>query len=349
VSRPRSVTGKILAAATLFFVVYSPSSLANTGKFGNHALLKGRHAHVGVRPNGAFGTSNTFPAASTDATDIAAVSNDNVAGCLGFVVDRNSLDFGAGAQVDGDYFCPGTPFEGWALSVGGVDHRNNDSTNNCAGSIAVANFNVLVANRHAAEWNSTGACLGLNVRQVYSLADDGQSLRMQVTLTNNSGGDLNAVRYARIVDPDNQTGAAGGGPISNSTNTIDGQGVNARVRSGFPSGAVLALISTDARAKAGRLTAGLGTTSTADDLIDQQNNFTQTGSATADAGIGLGIDVGTLVNGTSTTFTIEYALTADAAGVSQASPVPLMSPPLLLLFASLLGGLGLVYQRKRAT
>ena len=314
---------------------------------GGHALLKGRHAHVGIRPNGAFGTSNTFPAANTDATLIAAVANENSAGCLGFVVDRNRSDFAAGTQVDGDFFCPGTPFEGWALSVGGADTRNNHSVTQCAGAIAAADFNGLVANRHAAEWNSAAACLGLDVRQVYSIADDGQSLRMQVTLSNNTGGDLAGVRYARIVDPDNQTGAANGAAISASTNTVDGQGVNARVRATFPSGALMALISTDARARAGRLTSGLGTTNTADDLIDQQNNFTQTGSATQDTGIGLGIDVGTLVAGASTTFTIEYALTADAAGVSQASPIPLMSPPLLLLFASLLGGIGALYQRKR--
>lgn len=330
-------------------MLWAPETFATTQKYGNHALLKGQHAQVGIRPNGAFGTSNTFPAATTDATDIAAVSDDNVAGCLGFIVSRNRNGFGAGAQVDGDYFCPGTPFEGWALSVGSTDHRNNHNTANCAGSIAVANFNVLVANRHAAEWNSTAACLGLDVRQVYSLADDGQSLRMEVTLTNNSGGALNAIRYARVVDPDNATGAAAapvGGSITNSTNTVDGQGVNARVRATFPSGAVLALISSDARARAGRLTAGLGNSTTADDVIDEQNNFTQAGSATQDTGIGLGIDVGTLANGASTTFTIEYALTADAAGTS-AAPVPLLSPPLLLLFASLLGGLGVFYQRKR--
>jgi hypothetical protein len=80
----------------------------------SQGFLQGQYVEVGVRASGAFGS-----------TSVPSGFHSNVANCLGFRVDRQKNGWGStvGASApftnidDGDYFCPGTPFEGWGLQV----------------------------------------------------------------------------------------------------------------------------------------------------------------------------------------------------------------------------------------
>ena len=114
------------------------------------------------------------------------------------------------------------------------------------GSLVVGNSTT----RHSVTWTSAAPYNGVSVEQVYSVADDGQTLRMVTTLTNTTGSPITGISYAREVDPDNATGsAAGAGGVNTftSTDTVVGQGANAQVKAEFASGALIALISTDPR------------------------------------------------------------------------------------------------------
>jgi hypothetical protein len=196
-----------VAIATAFLVV--AEAYATTQISGGHAFFKGQHAEVGVRPNGAFGSTST---GLTTALQAIFNENSNSPACLGFVVSRNKNGWDrsvAGVQVDGDFFCPGTPFEAWTLTVGANTALNSDSSPGISGSLG----SLVVGdstNRHSVTWTSDSAYNGVTVQHVYSLADDGQTLRMVTTLTNTSGSPISDVKYARVLDPDNATGTAAG-------------------------------------------------------------------------------------------------------------------------------------------
>ena len=67
-----------------------------------NAFLQGSFAEVGVRRNGAFGSNQTPPTGF----------NHNVGSCLGFRVDRSKDGWFTSTTDDGDFFCPGSPYEG---------------------------------------------------------------------------------------------------------------------------------------------------------------------------------------------------------------------------------------------
>lgn len=276
---------------------------ATTQISGGQAFLQGQHTEIGVRANGAFGS-----------TSVPSGFHGNTGSCLGFITSRNKDGWGAGAQIDGDFFCPGSPYEAWSLTVAGNTATNSDGATGIAGSLG----SLVVGDattRHSVTWTSAAPYNGISVEHVYSIADTGQALLLQTTLTNTTGSPITGIQFARIFDPDNATGNAGSLTFT-STNEVVGQGTSAQVKSTFPSGALIALISSDSRATAAYRTSG---------AISANAIITGTGwsngvgtSVTADSRTGLAIDVGTLAGGASTSFTIQYALTPDAATAAAA-------------------------------
>ena len=316
------------AAAIACALMSGLPALAQTQILSSQAFLKGQNAQVGVRPNGAFGS-----------TSVPAGFANNVGSCLGFVVSRDSNGFGGGNQIDGDFFCPGSPFEGWALTVNGTTGLNSDGATDIAGGVGTL---VVGPPTHSVTWTSAAPFNGISVAQTYSISDTGQTLNISVTLTNTTGATINGVQYGRFVDPDNHTQ-----PLDpyTSTNTIIGQGASAQVRSTFPNGALIALSSTDPRATVAFKTGGLITPA----AVIAGTGWTNTLNATntADTQTGLAIDVGSIAAGASETFTLSYPLTAAAAGASP-TPVPTMSNwAMILLGLILAGGAALYIQRRQ--
>ena len=74
--------------------------ITNTQISNGQGFLQGEFAEVGVRVNGAFGS-----------TSVPSGFHANPTTCLGFRVDREMDGWGSTTD-DGDYFCPGSPFEG---------------------------------------------------------------------------------------------------------------------------------------------------------------------------------------------------------------------------------------------
>ncbi len=86
----------------------------NTQISNGQGFLQGQFAQVGVRANGAFGS-----------TSVPSGFNQNPANCLGFRVDREMDGWGVTTD-DGDFFCPGSPFEGWQMKVAGSVGKNDN-------------------------------------------------------------------------------------------------------------------------------------------------------------------------------------------------------------------------------
>lgn len=290
---------------------------------GGEGFLQGKYVEIGVRNNGAFGSSGTIPTGF----------HSNTSPCLGFRVDRQKNGWGAvvGSSPsftnidDGDYFCPGTQYEGWALKVGSnATDFNNHAATAIAGS--VSNF-VNSDTEQKVDWNATSARYGISVSQTSIVPNDGQSLYVDITLTNTTASAITDIYYLRGFDPDNGTGSTAGASTSTSYNTIvsrGGVGASAEVKSTFDSGAQVSLRSTDERA---RVAAGTGLSCCTPTEADPVAVWGATGSwnlalgstTNGDNQVALSIKIPSLAAGTSTTFRVSYVLTAADANSPSAT------------------------------
>ena len=283
----------------------------------SQGFLQGKYVEVGVRANGAFGSS-TIPASF----------HGTVPSCLGFRVDRQKNGWGAtvGASApftnidDGDYFCPGTQYEGWALKVGGASATFNNHSS--SGILGTVNNLVTTGSDQRVDWTASSSSSGILVKQTAVVPNDGQSLHVDVTLTNTSGSSISNVYYLRGYDPDNSTGnVSGTSSVATSTNTVTvrgGAGVSAEVKSTFDSGAQVLLRSTDSRARAGTVNNGdccTPTTAVPDTVWNSTSPWAQAvGSPTVgDQQVAVSVKVDSLAAGGVTTFRISYVLTAEDA------------------------------------
>lgn len=292
----------------------TPSSRTQTAS--SQAFLQGAYVEVGVRDNGAFGSS-TIPSGF----------HGTVGGCLGFRVDRQKNGWGAtvGASApftnieDGDYFCPGTQYEGWALQV----NTNSATFNSHAGtgiSGSVANA-INGASEQSSEWNSASASNGISVKQIASVPNVGQSLHVDVTLTNSTGSTINNIYYLRGFDPDNSTGSTSGtGSVAqsiNKINSVGGVGSVAELQATFDSGALVMMRSTDSRARASIRTSDCcsPTVAVPKTVWDGSADWIKTTDALSsrDAQVAISFKIDSLAAGASTTFRVSYVLSANDA------------------------------------
>lgn len=323
---PRSACATVTFATTLAAliapIVAGMPAAASTGSQikSEEAFLQGTYVEVGIRKNGAFGAGGSVP---TDGVTFHPQEGTK----LGFVVDRDKDGWGTG-PIDGDFFVPGSPYEGWGISVGANTAFNTDGGTGIAGSLGSLSTSSGV---QSVTWTADAAYQGIDVTQVYEVPDSDQLLRMRVTLTNSTGAAIDDIYYSRGVDPDNSNDA----DTFTSTNTVvaqPGDGGAAIVRAVFSEGAQFALFSADSRARAARSTSGFPRTYTIPDAWAGSSQFAVEvdSSDTRDAGMNLTVKIGTLAAGASTTFTLSYLLSAEAVdeAVSEASaPAPAPSAP----------------------
>jgi hypothetical protein len=142
---------------TLNFFTFTNIQPASAGAqiVANEGFLQGLYAEVGIRANGAFGSSSVpsgFHATNSP--------------CIGFRVDRSKDGWGNTID-DGDFFCPGSPYEDWALSVGGSSFNANS---NSATTIPGANSNATTSGTtHSVTWTSTSNLSGVAVQIINSM------------------------------------------------------------------------------------------------------------------------------------------------------------------------------------
>lgn len=292
----------------------TPNSLTQLAS--SQAFLQGSYVEVGVRANGAFGSS-TIPAGF----------HGTVGTCLGFRVDRQKNGWGStvGASApftnidDGDYFCPGTQYEGWGLQVDTNSPTfNNHSATGITGTVINA---VNGDSSQSSEWNAASPSNGITVKQIASVPNVGQSLHVDVTLTNNSGSTINNIYYVRGFDPDNSTGSANGlssvAASINKINSVGGPDSVAELQATFDSGALVMMRSTDSRARASIRTSDCCSPALAvpKTVWDGSAEWIKTTDAltSRDAQVAISFKIDSLAAGSSTTFRVSYVLSANEA------------------------------------
>jgi hypothetical protein len=305
-------------------------------------FLQGNYVEVGIGGNGHFGSTGSAPDGyhPRDSDGGEGPGDRSSSGRLGFISDRDRDGWGTGYD-DGDFFIPGTPFEGFGLEVGQSWLFNDHETTDIPGTTGsvIENDN---GNSHV--WTSVDLSNGLKLTQTSSVPISGQRLDVTVTLENTSNTDVDDIYYSRQVDPDNSVDSGCG---FQTDNTIVAQGdssdgvslvsatTNDSCRSDYEesrdpsSGSYLGLISTDSRSRVGLENFGFfakpasafyqGGNFCARDSSDEEdedcNSVTiEPGSFVSDdSGIGISFDVGTILSGDTTTLTFSYILSPEQA------------------------------------
>ncbi len=220
-----------------------------------NAFLQGQYAEVGVRRNGAFGSNQVPPTGF----------HHNVGNCLGFRVDRSFDGWDQTSTDDGDFFCPGSPYEGWSIKVTDSGTAFNEcDTNQGSGFLGTFDNLTTADGAQSVRWTSdtnytsssrgTSGSAGVQVVQVSSVPDNSQVLHVDITLTNTTASSLSNIYYARSFDPDNYTASG----VYTSTNTVIGQGTSSEVKSTWTNGSLIMMKSTDSRSRAARRDSGFG-------------------------------------------------------------------------------------------
>jgi hypothetical protein len=320
----KTLTFSLLTVALVVGVVgpseepaWATSDQATSVNEGTDAFLAGMYVEAGVKENGSFGSSSAAP---------AGFHPQGVAG-IGFVAVRDTAQpswsaASAASLVDGDFFLPGSPYEGWALKVGAVLGSNNDGATAIAGSLGSVTNATGTSGDNTVTWSSSAPFEGVNIVKTYSLPQAGQRVDVTVTLTNPSTtATITDIYYGRGVDPDDGNSAD---PFT-STNTVVSQinegGSSSRVSAAFTRGSQIFLDSTDTRSRVARENGTFSASFDPQAVWAGSGSFvgTVSNSAVEDAGINLAVKVDSLGPLASTSFTFSYLLTASAAGGGSSS------------------------------
>ncbi|MDI9319878.1 MAG: PKD domain-containing protein [Phycisphaerales bacterium] len=233
-----------LALVGLFAIAanksYAQLSLPN-------AFIKADHVEVGVSVTGAYGACSALSG-----------YHNNVGTNLGFVSDPDKdgwlVSAPGSANYMGDYFVPGSPYEGWDMEVNGTvyRYRNCPSAGTCPGSYCANVSYTATATDQTTIWNGT---LGnLSIVQKTVVRKTKLYFVAYIDITNTGATIANGVYYFRGLDPDNdQPWTLGGFPTDNRVvfqpNSLSKKCLVTANGRGYPAQAYLGLGTKDCRAK----------------------------------------------------------------------------------------------------
>ena len=181
-----------------------------------NAFLQGNYVEVGISPTGSYGTSVQAPSGYHPHGGMSGSTYNPCSGTgtgqrLGFVADPAMDGWAVGSPAYmGDYFLPGSPFEGWEIQVNSSRSQQfnltaGGFTGSCTGTnIAYSATGSTVSSTWQGNYDS------LQITQVTSLDTSALFFKMSITLTNLSVLGVDNIYYFRSLDPDNDQSWLGG-------------------------------------------------------------------------------------------------------------------------------------------
>src|SRR6185437_11553504 len=126
----KALVSPVKAIIVLVLTLFTQQAIAQLDTC--NGFLAGNYIEVGVAPNFGFGsTINTPPGyyprpvvggGTNSFWNICETSCNALGANLGFVADPDKDGWIVGSPAYyGDYFLPGTPQEGWAIEIGGIE------------------------------------------------------------------------------------------------------------------------------------------------------------------------------------------------------------------------------------
>ncbi len=228
---------------SFLFILLISSFQGNAQLVAGNAFLQGSYIRLGLAPNAAFGsTTNPDPGFLPPGADLRNSPACNL-GKLGFVADvgRDGWTTGTPAYM-GEYFLAGTPEEGWAITLNGVDYNNNrnPATIIPAGDICNGGTSMTgsftsfldLSDRQVVVWE--GSINGLNIIKKITLPKNKLYFITEIKLVNTTAAVMTDVYYMRNVDPDNEVVPTGSfvtnnridyqNPVSNNKALVSAKG-----------------------------------------------------------------------------------------------------------------------------
>lgn len=207
--------------ATIFLLCGAGISQAQM--VGGSVFLRGQYVEVGIGHLGYYGSDTAAPAG------YHSHCGCTTANAIGFVADPLMTGWDTtttGSHYMGDYFLPGSPFEGWELQADGMRCQAYNSgpfttafvysggMPACTGSnVSYATSGSIVSGT----WQ--GSIDSITLTQVTTLDTNAMYFTVDVTLTNTASLPKNNIYYFRSLDPDNdETWPGGGFPTGNEVN-----------------------------------------------------------------------------------------------------------------------------------
>lgn len=297
--REGGIRRQLLAASVLACIFSVVSVAANA----TPTVIQDGHVQAGVSDYGTLGSDDTNPP--------------------GLLYDPT----GTGNYGNNDFLTPGTPFEGFYITMDGGDLNycsNNDG--NCSSFAQVSPASI---NGTTSTWTATTTDGALTVTNLYTLTTvNGKStITITTTLQNNSGVTMNGIQFLRTLDPDPDFNTFGdfetnNTVVSNDSACAAGQSTNETVCISY----------------SGPLTHKAGVSDTDDWDTNPADWLAGQNGGNGDFSIGMGFDLGDLVNGDVITFTYDYGVGTTLASAGGGGSVP--EPSGLAMFG--LGALGLL-------
>ena len=221
----RQIIGASLLAALL-----STTALADTSSMSTTAtgmgILENDYVRAGVNgTSGTFGSGGgTRPGLQYDSTGTGTFPGDS---------------------EQGDYLTPGSPFDGFAISIDGTNSKNNNS-----GSNAWTDADGLTDGDGTLTWTGTNSAhSGWEIENTYSLGTTSEYIDITTGIT--VGSDTTDLYFGRYIDPDAMPEAGD----TSATDNVLGYGVIPDSNVAFSEATVsryaLGLYSTDSNVDAG--------------------------------------------------------------------------------------------------
>ena len=218
------IRGAILAA------LLSTTALADTssmnGSVAGMGILENDYVKAGVNgTSGTFGSGGgTRPGLQYDSTGTGTFPGDS---------------------EQGDYLTPGSPFDGFAISIDGTNSKNNNS-----GSNAWTDADGLTDGDGTLTWTGTNSAhSGWEIENTYSLGATSEYIDITTGIT--VGSDTTDLYFGRYIDPDAMPEAGD----TSATDNVLGYGVipdsNVAFSEATTSRYALGLYSTDSNVDAG--------------------------------------------------------------------------------------------------
>jgi len=308
---------------------------------GDNVFLQGAFVEIGIAPNGGYGSTLPAPTGYHPylGTGVTFSFYDPGAGAvttsspdlLGFVADYGADGWTVGTPpFFGDFYLPGTPQEGWAIEVNGVESDAYIPAYWTAlHPPPVTGFTGGLAGTNVGYSNSGGVIQGVWSGTLYAGTDSSMAIRqttildttklyftVTVVFTNTGTVPLTNIYYIRTVDPDNdQTRSGDYTTINTITDQLPNPGNKVLVSTTGTvyTNAYLGLGTKDCRAVCTIFDVGLTPEYTLASMWAQTaTGYTTTQGATytADVGVALDFNIGTLAPGDSTTLSYAYILNA---------------------------------------
>ncbi|WP_155592051.1 S-layer homology domain-containing protein [Lysinibacillus cavernae] len=270
-------------------------SYARHEKVGDEIFLGGKYIEMGISKGGSFGTASAAP------IGFHPTGRQN----LGFTVDSDGFDSGE-AMSSGDYFLPGSPYEGFY-----VGYKESDVSTkvflNSLGSMEIlmsTNEDLSTEDSLVAKTSGVTSDGALKIEQTVSFKANDKFFKATVKMTNMTDRELLDVRYMRSVDPDIDADKNSRFDTINSVPFNYPNDAKSVVLSKGPiTGNALILMSTDSKSRA-----SINSFNPFDPIAF--NNDGKVAETTNDSLIGLTFAVGKMIPGESKT--VEYFYSLDS-------------------------------------